>query len=307
MKRIGLLIFCIVEFIAVGIYISTVNSNTVKTDSGWDSDYGGSSWSSSDYSSSDWGGSSSYDWDYDYDHNYSHGGSSSSSSSRSNVDGMVVILFMIIFAIIVVKNLSISTYKNNKKYSTTTWHHDDELKGTFINAPVDIKKYFPNISLEQLIDQLYKIFVDIQEAWMEFDYDKLKTLCSDELYESYKSDLEVLQKRKGKNIMSDFQIKNARITNITEKDGLISIRMFLLVSFIDYVINTETNEVIKGNKNTFMHNNYNLEFIAKKSNNGLICASCGAKLEAGEKECAYCHTPVNNNYGSIVLNKKSRI
>ena len=47
---------------------------------------------------------------------------------------------------------------------------------------------------------------------MEFDYDTLRKYLSDELFNTYKSQLKVLSAKKQRNIMHDFEKHNIDIT-----------------------------------------------------------------------------------------------
>ena len=143
---------------------------------------------------------------------------------------------------------------------------------------------------------------------MDFNYDKLKELCTDELYNSYKSDLEVLKLKNGKNIMNSFTLLNYRIDSIKEENDNIIIKMRAKVIFYDYVININNNQVIRGNKNNKVINDYELEYIVHTSRNSDIpekCPQCGAELHS--RDCEYCHSHIETNNREIVLSKKRRI
>ena len=74
------------------------------------------------------------------------------------------------------------TYDNDDVYHAEASNHtdvSDEL----------IKKFLPNENLNSLKKMVFKKFVEIQNAWSDFNYDKLRDLLSDELYNSYVSQL----------------------------------------------------------------------------------------------------------------------
>ena len=142
---------------------------------------------------------------------------------------------------------------------------------------------------------------------MEFDYDKLSKLCGDELYNSYKSDLETLKLKNGKNIMDSFKLWELKVYNITDsKDGIV-LDVYLRVQFHDYVINTTNNNVIRGNKTQIHNNEYLLKY--KKKNVVLDkCPACGAKIDDKSNQiCSYCGTNIVNNNSNFVLVEKGRI
>lgn len=86
---------------------------------------------------------------------------------------------------------------------------------------------------------MFKTFVNIQNAWMDFNYDKLRELCTDELYNSYKTQLEILKAKDGQNIMSDYQNLETKIIDIEVQNGILTMQVFMKVCFFDYVINTK--------------------------------------------------------------------
>lgn len=326
----------ILIIVAIFGLIATFSIPLVKADSGWDSSYdsGGSDWSSSDssWSSSDWSSSSSS----------SSGGGSGDFTlgwalfilafcsphymffafqplanvlSEDDSKRLSWILFAIRIFIAVIMDIINPLFEIFDflflfvlAFGVTPFIATKKLKKNR-NKPLDevdhksLEKY--GLEENQLKTEIYQKFVDIQNAWMEFDYDTLKKLCDEELYQSYKSDLEVLSKKHGKNIMSDFKFLACSITNIYEEKNTLVIYAQLYVSFRDYVIDVDTNKVTRGSKNTVYKNDYELEFEKRLNDETVICPNCGAKVE--ETECSYCHSTVKVPRKELVLRKKKII
>ena len=259
--------------------LTTLN---VKADSGWDSSYdsGGSSWSSSD----SWSSSSDY-----------------SSSYSGDVDGsdvVFLVLAIFIFAIIIIAFGSKGT-----KTSTSSYHYNDI-------SLEDLQKYLPDKTLEQVKKDVFARFVNIQNAWMNFDYDALRECCTDELYNTYVSQLETLKLKNGQNIMSDYQNLDMKITNITSENNVVSLIVYAEIRFHDYVINMKTNEVIRGTKERLMTNHYLMTFVIKKSDAKSLknCPSCGAPFEHNASGvCEYCGSTIIKEADEFVLSKKTNI
>ena len=151
---------------------------------------------------------------------------------------------------------------------------------------------------EELKKNLYKIFVDIQIANMNFDCDTLYRLCSNEQYNLYKSDLETLKINNHKHIMSDFNFYKMLINSVEKKKDELIIKICLIATFKDYVINTNTNEIVKGQTVSLVNNNYRLEFV-KKLDVISSCPTCGSQLnDLKDCKCPYCNNIIvdNNNY-----------
>lgn len=81
---------------------------------------------------------------------------------------------------------------------------------------------------------------------MEFDYDKLKELLTDELYNTYEMDLEVLKTKNPKNIMKDFELVNIKMISLEESNDIYIAKVIMEVKFIDYVENKDSHIILRG-------------------------------------------------------------
>ena len=288
MKK-GIVLLSSLLFLLLSIIL--FNPAVIVTDAGWGSSYGDSGGASS------WGGSSGYDWNY-HDYTPSHRSRSDNSSGSKGADFFSIsFLAVILVAVILVCFLFPKRSLFSKQKRESVGDCDSE-----------IQKYFPNLTEGELIKLLYHKFLDVQKAWMEFDYQALKKLCSDELYQSYYSDLEVLKASHEQNIMSGFQMLSANIEEIKEENDYILVHMYLDACFYDYIIDSSTKEVTKGSRLGKLHNRYQLEFIVSKNKDDIICPNCGAKIsKSKENVCPYCDSPISLVSSEFVLNQKNNI
>ena len=321
-----ILVICI---LLVSIFNFSKISN-VKADSGWDSSYSHSSSHSSSHRSSS--------------HSYHSSSSShrSSSNVKSNPKATLIILSIFIFIMLYIIYIKIN-YKKSLLLlivSLGIWIGLISIMGiskmAFICAftfailififPVmlclpsnsfrktnnrkdineeELNKYI-DISLNSLKEELYNKFIKIQEAWMNFDYDTLKKLCNNEIYNTYYEELEALKLKSGKNIMSKFDLLENKIIGITKVENNIIITYYLNVAFFDYVINTETNRVIKGYKSRKINNQYELKYIfSKKTINN--CPNCGGSIEPGTTTCEHCKAVIVQDSNEFVMSSKRRV
>lgn len=286
-KLLNFLTLCLCLFIFIfGI-------RNVFADSGWDSSYdSGSSWSSSD----SWSSSSSWDSDYSY------GSSSSSGGDLSAGEAFIIAIFLIggMVVFVIVMSKSSPTPGNNISSSNNySYYKDISLE--------DLQKVLPNETLEDLKLKLYQRFKDIQDAWENFNYDALREMCTDELAESYISQLDTLKLKNGKNIMSDFNPIDIKITSAKLDNDLISVVVYANITFYDYVINEKTGEVIRGNKSRKVNNHYIMTFVV--ANESITkCPGCGAELKMNTSGvCEYCRMKIVKNASDFVLSKKTNI
>lgn len=313
-----LLLVGIFSFRVLPVLDLALVSEKIKNDSGWDSSY-------------DSGGGSSYSGGSSYDSDYGGGDGSASILDLVMAIGfffniamvvflfegikneklrnflMVVVLIAIIVSeiasIILISEYIVIVYFVVSVGVTCLLIHLDSKK---IKKEEEIdqatfEKYgFEKVLLE---NELYSIFLEIQTAWMNFNYKKLQKLCTDELYNTYKSQLEVLSIKNGKNIMSDFTLNKIKIFDITEENGLIVVKAYMNVSFYDYVIDCHTKKVTRGKIDVRLTNEYEMVFVKHKHRTVKHCPSCGAELN-GQRTCPYCSSVVYNNNKGFVLSKK---
>ena len=192
-------------------YKTDFNLYKIATDSGFDTSYGGGS-----SGGSSWGGSSSSS-----SSSSSYGDSSSGveldSSSLSN--NLVMSIFLVIYMVY------ISTFfKKGKKlwfivasllivlciilriasYAaaigfilmliTVTIHGIIiDIRPTKQQIKLKKRKYLPKTEENiKLLEESYEIFIETQIAWMNFDYDKLREVTTDNLYNTYYNQLQSL-------------------------------------------------------------------------------------------------------------------
>ena len=195
------------------------------------------------------------------------------------ISSILLFILTIIIAVLLFLNK-----KENEKHVTYEPKIGDSDK--------EIQKYLPDMTEQKLLNTLYDKFVEIETAYMNCDYGTLKKCCTNELYESYKLDIENLKSNKTQCKIKNIISMKSNITGIVKENEYITIKMYLQV-FIKYDL-----EEYDKNKR------YILNFIIKDNNNEIICPSCGAKVENGLSECKYCHTIINNNYIDFVLSSK---
>lgn len=280
-KKIFITIISIFSLVAITFVIPNV-----KADSGWDSSYdggGGGSWSSGGGSSSwDSGGSS---WS-------SGSGSSSGSYSGSSFTLLLVIICVIIFVYFTRDNTA--GYKTSIRSSREALYReieDDKILG---------------MSLEEFKALVFEKYKDIQIAWMNFDYDTLRKLTTDEIYNSYKMQLDVLRMKKQKNIMKDFELKGVKVYKAENVNGMLNVSIYLNVEMYDYVVD-ENDKVVRGSSSKKINIEYEITFVKKENTNEeTICPNCGAKVDVvtGAK-CEYCGSVVVVDAKEYVMSKKT--
>ena len=287
--------FCSVRYIDI-----------IKADSGFDSSYdSGSSWDSG----SDWG-SSSWDNDYDYDNDYDNDSSSSNGTGYSgdlSVGSMLLILifciFPFIFTLFFTYVLKLLIRSNNNQSEQIIQRYP------LLNQ-LEANKIIPNFNIQEFNFYAYQLFYDTQIAWMNFDYDKLKELLTDELYNSYVMQLDTLKIKNHKNTMKEFELINSHIFDLKEENDIYIAKVYLNVKFYDYIENVNTGMILRGTTNRKLNNIYVLTLIKSKelTKNMNICPSCGANVAGNSTGiCEYCKSKLINKNYDWIISKKEKI
>jgi len=296
-------------------------------DSGWDYDYdSGSSW---DYDSgSSWDYDSSWDWDYDYGPDYDSGSSSGRGDGWGLYDTILVFCFLGIPIIVIiyadhkgkaryskrkVRSIDLHMQKKSKSSEQEMIEYRKHLKNLNLHTEdyYDEISDYPGFDKEKFLREAYNIYVGVQLAWSEFDYEKLRTLTTDELYNMYKMQLETLKIKNEKNVMRDFHKKHIEVKNIRETNGVLTVTVILSVTQRDYIVSTINNKVTRGDKNRICDVTYSLTFVSNVNKEVLNdCPNCGAPISnTASQKCEYCNSELVGNYNNDtwVLAKKQNI
>ena len=249
-----------------------------KADSGWDSSYdSGSSWDSG----------SSYD-----SSSYSYYGSS---NNMTGGDAIIILIIVIVFIIWAMKSGNNKT--NTSALNNSLVELDDEI----------ISKY--KIDKESFKKMVYDKYVLIQKDWMNFNYQGLEKNLTNELYNTYMMQLDVLKLKNQKNIMKDFELIDVKIINIKEENNLLNIETYLNVEMYDYVIDKDE-KVIRGSNTHKINIEYLITFVKKSDNkdNIMKCPNCGASVDiVTSAKCEYCGSIIVVDARDFVMSKKTCI
>ena len=165
-----------------------------------------------------------------------------------------------------------------------------------------------NLTKDDVICNAYEIYVDVQKAWMNDSLDDVKDIISSEIYNTYSSQLATLRVKKQQNVMSDFEYVDGFITSITTDKKCNYIKVILCVKCKDYLINKESQRVLRGSSSKINMYRYSLIFmVAEKTIEN--CPNCSASLleDGSNVKCEYCGSVINRYSKNMVLTDKKMI
>lgn len=297
--NLNILKLAFIILLSVGILFAGafINKKVVIADSGFDSSYdsGGSDWGSS---SSDWGSSSSYDW-----------GSSSSYSSGSGGGGSVGSVFVFMIIIIVYIIFAVAKGSNN---TTTSRPVQPVMPKVDEEAVLNkIKQYIPNFDKEKFLADGYQIYLDVQNAWMNFKLEDVKDKITDEMFNMYESQLDTLEVKGEQNIMKDFARRKAYLKDVVMQNNNITITTVYVIDFYDYIIDKSSGKVLRGTNKQKIRITYEMKFrqTLDKTSVATHCPNCGADLGKmnGATTCLYCGSKIVSENAKWVLTDKKNI
>ena len=284
MNKLKKVTIYLILFLTLVVGTNTIKITKVDADSGFDSSYdsGGSSWGGS---SDSWDSSSSWD----------SSDSSSGSGKPASLTSLmiVVVLFIVVF---VIEN-EISKRKTEKKQIIKSKDMDLDL----------ISKIDPNLNLYEFKNEAFNIYKDVQEAWMNLDDGKIRTLTTDELYNMYSMQLDTLRVKNEKNIMKEINLVTASLTNLKIENNIETATVIMTVNCYDYIVDSQ-NKVVRGNNKNKIEITYELTYIKSVGEKVNKCPNCGAEInDDNSTTCEYCRAIITRNTSKWVLSKKQSL
>lgn len=164
-------------------------------------------------------------------------------------------------------------------------------------------------SRKSLENTLFKTLVLIQTARTNYDYDTLKYLCTEKLYNLYTSELNVLHQADLGYHFENYKLIESQIYSLASDDKKITIKMAVKASCISYRL-AEDGEVLDGSKTnrTIIIHELEFEKSLKNKDIDLNCDNCGAPTKRSAKgKCAYCNTIIEHKSTEWVLSKNKVI
>ena len=244
---------------------------------------------------------------------YSSSGRSSSSSGSSEIDQKTAIILVIAFLVIFVSVFGLIIWcvkqpdKKSKKYKNVPPmfpYNATEQITEFI------KQNDENFDTEQFLLWAKNIFITIQTAWAQRDWEKIRTIEKEELFEQHNTQLQEYIRLGRINVIENINVSNAYLHKLVIDDNYEHLTVSMFVTMNDYIIDEKSGKVLMGNKKEVFDTIYQLTFIRRKGIktafvNGAIanvCPHCGAAVNsASAGRCEYCGRIIHTGEFNWVL------
>ena len=291
------------------VFAPSAHAGVGNTDSGGSSlidSGGGSSWSDSGSSWSD-GGSS-----------WSGGSSSYSSGSGTDSDGVVAIFAIVgligfIYNIAKEANDSDESFSSNSGPKRTTEERAGRPIENNYEAIRRIRKLDPMFDEDRFLSQVKLVYLQLQSAWTEKDWNSVRNLESTSLYEQHLTQLQEHIRAKTTNVLERVRVEDSKIKDFIEnQEGNDRIEVILSSTMRDYIRNDETGRVIEGDPTKDLFTVYRMVFLREHGaqteiikNSEVVsdhCPNCGAPLTIDSiDKCEYCQASLKHNPKDWVL------
>ena len=291
------------------VFAPSAHAGVGNTDSGGSSlidSGGGSSWSDSGSSWSD-GGSS---WS---------GGSSSYGSGSGTDSGGVVAVFAIVGLIGFIYNIAKEANDSDESFSSNSGpkRTTEERAGRPIENNYEairrIRKLDPMFDEDRFLSQVKLVYLQLQSAWTEKDWNSVRNLESTSLYEQHLTQLQEHIRAKTTNVLERVRVEDSKIKDFIENpEGNDRIEVILSSTMRDYIRNDETGRVIEEDPTKDLFTVYRMVFLREHGaqteiikNSEVVsdhCPNCGAPLTIDSiDKCEYCQASLKHNPKDWVL------
>ena len=284
------------------VFAPSAHAGVGNTDSGGSSlidSGGGSSWS--DGGSSWSGGSSSY--------------SSGSGTDSGGAVAVVAIIGLIGFVYNIAKEADDSeeSFSSNSAPKRTTEERAGRPIENNYEAIRRIRKLDPMFDEDRFLSQVKLVYLQLQSAWTEKDWNSVRNLESTSLYEQHLTQLQEHIRAKTTNVLERVRVENSKIKDFIENpEGNDLIEVILSSTMRDYIRDDESGRVIEGDPTKDLFTVYRMVFLREHGaqteiikNSEVVsdhCPNCGAPLTIDSiDKCEYCQASLKHNPKDWVL------
>ena len=280
MSRISKYIFCALVLLLTFVAIGTGDVGNFNDYSGggssWGSSSGGRNSGSSSGSSFDWGSSSR-----DSDTNFSSSAQGSNwvdfeererGSSFDFILGMIVFLVAVFVFSLWTKTLKAASHP--------------EIADHTADITRALQETDPAFNATAFLEWAKEVFLKLQYAWMDRDWEKVRPFESEELYAQHERQLQEYKRRGCINVLERINVNNAYFFSLEKDKNWETLSVVMQVRMIDYIIDEHSRKVLKGTPDKDCFLNY---FYVFKRRAGVKTTS--AKQEVGTVACPNCGAP----------------
>jgi hypothetical protein len=251
---------------------------------------GGSSWSSG---SSSWDSGSS--WSSGSGSDSSYYSSDGSGSSAGCLGGNLFTVIIIVIVVVIVLRYMRSGQQGGGQNVYTAAQEEPGL------PLVTLTDKDPNFNEQALLEKVGNQYIQMQNAWQEKEWEPMRAIMTDALYNQMARQLQALIDAKQTNHVERIAVLETRIVRyaIEADNDVLVVRLSTRIT--DYTTDDRTGNIISGSTTRELFMVYDWKLIRQKDKKTLnqpsvtqiSCPNCGAPLDINHTgKCPYCGTIV---------------
>ncbi|MDO4573570.1 MAG: zinc-ribbon domain-containing transport protein, partial [Clostridia bacterium] len=160
-----------------------------------------------------------------------------------------------------------------------------------------LKQKDPGFNEQAFLEKVGNDYVRMQDAWESKDWEPMRAIMTDALYQQMARQLEELKAAGQTNHVERIAVLDARIRRYAQEGDNDVLVVRLSTRICDYTTDDKTGELLRGDRNKELYMTYDWKLIRQKdqrtpeqaSLNAVNCPNCGAPLEINHTgKCPYC-------------------
>ncbi len=196
--------------------------------------------------------------------------------------GLLLLILVFVVLIVVVSYLG----KQNKQMMKPKEYSYTPLKDE------DIKKVLPNETRESLVKNAFDIYYKLEDCYNNQNEKELRNYTSNSMYNMYIMKLEEMKVKHQRNIVEQIELIKGDVLSLNEANGFYDLVVVLDIKARDYIINTNTNELVGVGITNPLEYIYEVTLLKEET---IKCPKCDADLDPNSDVCPNCHVQVIKN------------
>ncbi|HEY3452098.1 MAG TPA: TIM44-like domain-containing protein [Myxococcales bacterium] len=166
----------------------------------------------------------------------------------------------------------------------------------------------PQFSPEQLRARAAMVFKELQAAWSERDWLRVRPFVSDSLFQMQLYWIENFKKQKQRNVIDQLAVKNLEIAKVVSDKHFDAVTLRIFASCLDYVVG-EDGKLIRGHKSRPTTFSEYWTFIRGTGKTGQAslekkCPNCGAPQKISQAgTCEFCQAKITSGEFDWILSR----
>lgn len=242
----------------------------------------------------------------------SHTGSSSTSSKNLSPTGIIIRIVIYLIAGIIIVAFIFIALKKSKKDSTKSYNNIPPIFPH--NSNMQIAKYIykkdENFNVEKFLNWAKNVFLTLENAFSQRDWQKIFTLESKELFEKHNAQIQELISLGRVNIKDNINIIDAYLHKLVIDENSENLTVSVRATMNNYIVDEASGSIITGKKEEVFDTIYQMTFTRT---NGVKTTIMNAESITQTKKSDWILTkfePVDNNFvddiSGVVFNNNNK-